>query len=223
MSAVSRWLLRIGCIAFVLLIVARAFAHFRDGVMIDRAIPVPSYMVAGRPVPKWAYAHAAAALAGADAADGVARIAGAEAALRAGAPDRSQIGPLRSALMRAPADARGWLLLAQAARSSDPHQASVAMSQALLLAPYDYWLAGMRAQIASGMWSALDEDAKSRALQQIRLLWEEPQLRVLLPAVLDAPGAASAFQLAFAGNRDEFITINRWISARRRQAADGAR
>jgi hypothetical protein len=220
MSPIANWLVRIVWAAFALLLGVGALPHFRDGLIIDQALPVPSYMIAAKNLPNSAYAHAASVLLRADPANGTSRIAGAEAALDSGASGMTQIPNLTAALIATPASTRGWLLLARAAAPTDRKQAAAALSQALILAPYDYWVAGIRVRLAASLWSNLDQDAQSNALRQTRMLWEQQQLRPQLPAILASPGGLRLVRLAFAGQRDDLVALNRWVSAERRKTAD---
>lgn len=219
----SRWLMRLAIIVFVVLLGLGALSHFSDGLTIDQALPVPSYMIAGRPLTQSAYLHAAAVLRTANPANGTSRIAGAEAALRSGAPGASQVVPLTDALTATPASARGWLLLAEVSAPSDRKRAAKALSEALLLGPNDYWLVGMRARLAARLLPDLDGDTQASARRQTRLMWEDPQLRDQLPALIASPGGLMLVRLAFAGDRDEFVALNRWVSAANRQAAEQSR
>ncbi|MEI9886080.1 MAG: hypothetical protein WDN08_06185 [Rhizomicrobium sp.] len=195
-----------------------ATPHFSDGLALDRALPVPSYMIAGTALPKGIYLGAVAALDGASPADGFAGAARAEAAMHADAPGASQIPLLEHALAAAPASPRTWLLLAQAQLQTDRAKAATALSQALILAPYDYWVAAGRTRYAALLWSDLDADARSRALGQVRLLWEEPQFHAQLLQLLTLPKVPKLVDRAFAGRRDERVELYRWASATRRRA-----
>jgi hypothetical protein len=83
----------------------------------------------------------------------------ADAARRNAALDRS-IGALRAGLARAPADAYGWLQLAQAVRMRSGPTSAVAapLRMSLETAPYEHRLVVPRLEIAFSAWRALDED-----------------------------------------------------------------
>jgi hypothetical protein len=221
MSVAAQWSIRIVWASLGFLLLLGALPHFRNGWTIDQALPVPSYMIAGRVLPPSAYIHAAKVLHAANRADGTSRVAGAEAALNSGASGATQIGELEAALTATPAPVRGWLLLAQARQAAgDRRGAARALSEALILAPYDYWVAEKRARLAAQLWPNLDPDSQDAAIRQVRLMWSEPQLR---PQLLDLASSREGGALtdhAFAGDRNDLVAINRQLSAERRQSSE---
>ena len=196
-----------------------AAAHFVDGLAVDAAIPVPVYMVAQIAMPKAAYEDAAAALARADARNGTAAIARAEAQLRSGASPSTQVPILTQGLLQEPASARGWTLLSEALLPTDRRDAARALSEAMVLAPREYWLVEARAHDAALLWVNLDAETQTRALEQTRMLWEEPILRGQLRRLLFTREGVDLAARAFAGRQDELREMNRWLSAERRRAA----
>jgi len=188
-----------------------AWAHFADGVAVDAAIPVPVFMIQQIAMPKVAYVDAAAALERADARDGDAALERAEAGLHGGAPPAAEVPLLVHGLMQEPASARGWTVLAEALLPTDREAAARALSQALVLAPRDYWLIGARAQDGARLWPELDPDAQALALEQARMLWEIPELRDQLRHLLTSPQGVALTAKAFAGREDELRTMNRWL------------
>lgn len=221
MRFATAWLARILWASFGLVLAFGALPHFIDGLTIDQALPVPSYMIAGRALLPSIYIHAANVLHGADRANGTSRIAGAEAALDSGAPGMTQVPELEAALTATPVSVRGWLLLARSRAANDRSGAATALSEALILAPYDYWVPATRAQLAADLWSNLDAESQAAAIGQVKLMWSELQLRPKLYALASSREGALLINRAYAGDRDDLIGLNRWISAmRRRSAAD---
>ncbi len=53
----------------------------------------------------------------------------------------------------------------------DKTTAAAALSQALVLSPADYWLAGRLAIDAARLWSHLDPDTRNMAIRQATALW----------------------------------------------------
>lgn len=209
-----------GIIRFVLLLPAAVlcicgYAHFRDGAVVDAAIPVPSRMTALIPVPRVAYVDADNVLREADARDGEALIARAEAQMHATKPSVAQTPLLIAGLSQEPASLRGWVLLSQARQSEDRAKAAQALSQALLLGPYDYWNVYLRARQAASLWSALSPDEQAEALEQTRMLWEVPVLRTRLRQFLFDPDDVSLAARAFVGRNDEVRQMNRWLEEQR--------
>ncbi len=195
------------------------WSRFHDGLARDRALPVPYQMLRGQAVSRSEYLRAAAALDAADPRNGNSAIVRAEAAMNAGPADSRRVGALEDALENDPASARGWTLLSRALMDANRPAAAAALSQALILAPYDFWVVKGRVQMAAPLWSEMDPDARARALEQVRLLWEEPLLRPQLRWVLSAPGGVGIVNRAFADRRDEMVEMNRWLAADRRQRA----
>jgi hypothetical protein len=187
--------------------------HFRDGLAVDAAVPVPVYMVAQISMSKAAYAAAAAALAQADPSNGGATLAAAEARWHAGGNPTQLIPVIRTGLMQEPASARGWTLLSEVLHPVDEKKAARALSQALVLAPREYWLIGARAKDAAMQWSALDPESRSMALYQARLLWQEPALHGQLRELLRFPEGAALVSRAF--SQDDIRSINRWRARER--------
>lgn len=192
------------------------FLRFADGLARDSAIPVPGSMIAGERLVKGAYTAAYDALAKADQSDGDAAIVRAEAARFARLPEPLQMRLLEQGLIRSPASVRGWTLLAISSADSNPRLAALALGQALVLSPADFWTADMRAVAAAGLWNYLDKDAQDEALAQTRLLWEEPILRPAILDLLPAPGGAQLVTRAFARNKEELVFLNGWVSAQGR-------
>ncbi len=196
-----------------------ALPHFEDGLARDAAIPVPIYMIRQIPMPAAAYHNAFKALSHTASADGEAQIAAAEAAIRSGQGGPAEILRLEQGIEDAPASPRGWLLLSEMLASRDRKRAAEALSQALVLAPYDFWLAGERAQDAAAQWDALDSETRAMALRQVQLLWDEESLRGYLPPLLSTPAGVALVIRAFADRPDDFRTFNRWLSRERRRTA----
>ncbi len=195
------------------------WAHFRDGLARDAAIPVPVYMVAEIPVPQKAYTAAAEALSRADHRNGLAMIEQAEARQRAGQQTSDVIPLLEEGLRREPASPRGWTLLSESLFLSNKAAAARALSQALVLAPRDFWLIGRRARDAALMWWWLDADSRDLALAQTRLLWSEPSLHMQLRQLLETHKGEEIITRAF--EDDDIRAINRWYAGalRRRRGS----
>lgn len=188
--------------------------HMRDGAASDAAVPVPSAMVAGITAPAEAYRHTAAVLALADTRNGEAVIVRAEALMHVG--DRRGAVPLLVAgLARAPASARGWVLLSEAEDDERPSDAARALAMGLVLAPHDYWLAGRRVRDAARLWSRLDGEGCRLAMDQARLLWRDEVLRDQLRDVLRTAEGLSVVARAFAGQSEDVREMNRWLARRR--------
>ncbi|MDR3527560.1 MAG: hypothetical protein P4L57_09790 [Rhizomicrobium sp.] len=196
-----------------------AIPHWRDGVAIGDAIPVPAYMVAQIPMPKLAYDDAVHALGRADPENGWAHIARAEAARQYGGAPQTQISEIERGLSLTPASSRGWTLLSEAWLPTDQRLAAKMLSQALLLGPNDFWLIGPRVQDAAVLWPYLDQDSKDLALAQTRMLWEVPVLRGQLRVLLRSADGVNLASRAFKNRQEEVRQMNRWLSLDRQREA----
>jgi hypothetical protein len=196
-----------------------AFPRLSDGFAVDSAIPVPNYMLAGIALPHGSYDRASASLKRGANADGDAAILAVEAAIHAGAPAGSEIPQLERGLSLEPGSARGWLLLAEASAPVHSDRAASALSQSLVLAPYDFWLAGRRSRLSAVLWSDLDVDGRAMARRQVVRLWEEPLLRTQLVPLFQTAEGRALLKTSFAAAPDELRVLNRWVSAEARKSA----
>jgi hypothetical protein len=80
--------------------------------------------------------------------------------------DASRLG-----LTLAPAQARGWLLLAEAtlAKTADPGAIVGPLVESMRASPYDIWMAPNRAELGLRAWPWLDAAAREMVAGQIRL------------------------------------------------------
>jgi hypothetical protein len=123
----------------------------------------------------------------------------------------------------APALARGWMLLAFSAARKDSRLAGHAASLGYLLAPLDFWLAGVRARQAVNLWPVMDSDTREMALAHVRRLWDEPVLRDNLMPLLGMPGGSRLLTNAFAGRQADLLDLDRWVLTTGRSRAAQAR
>lgn len=216
-SATTLWFARLGWFIVPIALAYLALPRLTSGMATDSAFPVPTYIAMNYPLPSSAYREAAGILAGADPNDSEAMIARAEAMSRSGAAPSDVIAVLTLGLSDAPASARGWTLLAEQEGKMAHDRAATPLALALSLGSYDYWLAGRRAGDAVILWDALDPADKSAALNQLRLLWDEPLLRSEIMPLLTLQGGPALMTRALAGSPDDVRALNRWISESRRK------
>ena len=220
MNAVHRIVGNILLLIPALLLGFFAAAHFADGLATDAAVPIPTYMIAGIAMPKIAYQDAYLSLANVDTRDGEAIIARAEGGLHCGIDRNELIALLIQGLLHAPASARGWTLLSETLLPVNEQKAAQALSQALVLAPHEYWLVGARSYDAALLWKQLDADSQENALEQTRLLWLEPALHGQLSRLLLTHEGVSIVTMAFANQPDELREMNRWLSKERTRTSN---
>jgi hypothetical protein len=89
----------------------------------------------------------------------------------------------REGLHRAPAQSRGWLILAEAGLARDGLAApnlTQYLAASLLASPYDVGLAPNRAWLALLLWDRMDETSRRLALVQMRLVADHWNLDMLV-------------------------------------------
>lgn len=172
-------------------------------------------MIAGTVLQRSIYAQAAIELAQADARDGDAQLESAEASLYAGAKKAAIVSRIIAGLRLAPSSARGWLLLSEVTERTQPALAGAALSQSFLLAPYDFYLAGRRANDAAKQWATLDPETRSMAQRQTERLWDEGDLRGYIRPLLTSDAGTALVNRSFASRRTDQRLINRWLEVQR--------
>ncbi len=97
----------------------------------------------------------------------------------------------RGGLRLAPAQARGWLLLAEAtlAKTSDPGMIAPFLIESVRASPHDIWLAPNRAELGLRSWAWLEPQAREMISDQIRLTaWRWPERTVAIARRAGDPG-----------------------------------
>jgi hypothetical protein len=191
----------------------------QDGSAVDAAFPVPLSLSNNTPMPRAAYVDAAEILRNTNDHDGDAQIARAEAMFRAGSRSEQVTRLMESGLKSAPASFEGWTYYAAILATSDPSRAGQALDQSFTLAPNEYFLAGLRAELGARLWASLSEETKSEVLRQARMLWEEPTLRDELAPLLATTDGAQLLTRAYSGAPGTIRDINRWMQVEERKSA----
>ena len=132
---------------------------------------------------------------------------------------KNVVALLQDGLAKSPASVRGWTLLAEQLDTIDHQKAAQALGQSFLLGPYEYFVALKRARQAAVLWDDLAIDAREAALEQTRLLWTEESLNDGILRLLDTQGGSELLARAFIDEPEELRTINRWVTAERRNAS----
>ena len=215
MTSTGIWALRIGLLLPAVLVSVLAIPRFVSGLALEAAYPVPPYIAKNVVLPRKSYATAAAILSHADPSDGETQIARAEAAHLAGEPDAQVIPIVENGLSHDPASARGWTLLCEVLQRTDRARSAKALTIALELARYDYFLAGRRARDGAVLWDAIAADDRPLLLRQAQLLWTEPQLHSEIPPLLNTPGGAALMTRALSDDPQQIRSLNRWVARRR--------
>lgn len=213
---ISAWALRLLLFMPILFLAFPAFSKMLSGIAVNSAFPVHIYITMNVEMPKASYEAAAQRLSEAPDADGQTIIARAEAESLSGGPSSVTANLASEGLIRAPANARGWLVYGEAMMDTDPQLAARALTFAFQLSPYDYWIAARRANDAAGLYSYLDDEGQAYAKRQARLLWEEPRLQKELPLFMSNAANASLMTEAYQDAPDELRALNRWLAKWRR-------
>lgn len=190
-------------------------SYITDGIAVERAIPIPNYLIMHRAVRPSAYRDAIEALENANEANGEAKIIRAEAANNLGVPLSTQVKIIENGLLHKPASARGWLLLSEAYQKWDRKKAATYLSMAMLFSPEDYWLIGISVRDAANLWSDLDAETKSYALRRAQMLWDVPILHDQLRVVLSSNAGVQIIKMAFKDRQDDIRDMNRWLAIQR--------
>lgn len=192
-------------------LILAAVPDVRDGLLWDASIPTPEDIEAQWPLPSASYARSASLLSKTNSRDTEAHIFAAEAAMLANGDPSQQINALQVAVSKAPANARAWMVLSDAYRPRDPKMAAKALAQALLLAPYDYFLAGPRAERAAILWDYLDDETRAAGLRQTLMLWESPELRDEIHALMASQDGIDLLNRALAHRQNELSRLKLWL------------
>jgi len=211
------WLIGICLLLPPLFLAAAGAIEFRDGSAVDAAFPVPGYLSNNTGMPRAAYADAADILRDSNYRNGDAQISRAESMFDAGGRSRDVLAVMEKGLQGAPASSDGWTYYAAMLADTDPERAGQALDQAFSVAPYDYFLASVRARLGARLWPHLNTQTRSEAVRQARMLWEDPLLRDrLLPLLATSDGARLLTQ-AYSTSPETIRAINRWAQAQRRK------
>jgi hypothetical protein len=169
----------------------------------------------GQPMPRAKYEMIAAALSNASTTDGDALITRAEAETRAAEDSRPDLLGARDSVLRgiseSPGNPRGWTLLCELDAQFNLDQAARCMDTALYIGPFDWFVAGRRAVLASYLWPNLSRDSRKTSARRMKLLWANPSLRNIIWDVYNTKNGGEMLTAAFVGDRDTLATINRWL------------
>lgn len=215
MPSLRTWALRVVLLCPPVILLLAALPRLASGIALEAAFPVPSYMGVDRAVPITAYRTTAAVLADADAADGEAQIARSRAAYLSGEVGPKIIAIADNGLSHSPTSAAGWTLLAALRTPVDHARAADAISVALELAPYDYFLAAWRARAAAPLWTDLPADTRKGVARDVRFLWSDRTLRRQIRSILAVPGGPALVTYAMKDDPDGLRALNRMVARER--------
>jgi len=213
------WLTSIFLVLPSIFLATAGIIELRDGTAVDAAFPVPNFLSNGTAMPKAAYRDAAGLLNKSNGLDGDAQISRAESMFYAGDHPEQALAVMENGLESAPASSEGWAYYTAMLVDQDPKKAGQALDQAFTVAPYDYFLAGVRARLGVLLWPDLNEQTRDEVLRQARVLWEEPSLRDELLPLLATSEGARLMTRAYDRSPETIRDINRWVEARRRKSS----
>jgi tetratricopeptide (TPR) repeat protein len=217
-EALWRWLARAAWFLPPIMIIALAVPRLASGAAGEAAFPVPIYIVMNYPLPQKTYANAARILGATNSYDGDQTISEAEAAADSGVAPSQTIQLVRGGLMHAPVNARGWTLLADAYLAEKNVRAGAqALSLALTLGPFDYWVAGRRARACAALWNVLGAIDRDACENQARLLWDASDLRPQLIPLVQTQEGVQLLTRAVDNDPQQVRDINRFLSGVRRE------
>lgn len=200
-----------------LLLAVSGIIHLQNGRYEEAAFPVPLDQSLNFSLSRAAYIDAANILRHTNIDDGNSQLSMAEARFYSGAKAQYLVSEAETGLAHAPASAEGWAFYAEALEDIEPAKAAQALGEAFTLAPYDFFWAGHRAQLAARLWNYLSSETKNAALRQAQILWSEPRLHDEILLLLDKPDGGKLLTRAYANEPDTIRAINRFVSARRHQ------
>ncbi|MGH6827646.1 MAG: O-antigen ligase family protein [Rhizomicrobium sp.] len=207
-----RWLVRLPVAAPVPLILLAALPRLLSGLAQEEAFPATAYMAANAPLSRPAYQSTASILSRAPRQDGKTGLIQAEAQLDAGAPTANVADKIRADLSYAPAEARGWILLAALSSGRNPRQAASQLAFAFKLAPYEYYLIAPRTLVAAPLWPHLPVKVQTVLFKDVRAMALDPNRRTELRALLARQGGGALVTRALQGRPEDIRELNRELA-----------
>jgi hypothetical protein len=196
------------------LLLVLAVPRYVAGLAVDATFPVPAGIASNRIFSPQVYRKTAALLSEAAKGDGEAQITRAQALWLSGADPATVLPIAELGITHSPTSIQGWTLLAEILPGRDPAGAAKALSLALELSPYDYWLVGRKTRAGAALWNELAPDARAQVITQARLLWTQPEMRPQILPLLKAQGGAALMTRAIA-DPDEIRALNRYAARMR--------
>ncbi len=215
-DAARRWLARLILLGPAIAVTFAAVPRLVSGLALEAAFPPTAYMVINIAMPEHTYAQSAQILSHASLGDGETQLLRAEAAERTRPKSPDAVIPLAErALSYAPADARGWIVLAEALRPQDPRKAAAALTLAIELAPREYFLIVPRVLAGAPLWAYLPQETRDTLLGDARFLVQDRNFHAALRSLLAVEGGPQLVTRALAGHPDQIRALNRELAHER--------
>ncbi|HWF63439.1 MAG TPA: hypothetical protein VN685_02385, partial [Rhizomicrobium sp.] len=131
------------------------------------------------------------------------------AAFDAGRPPELALSIVEDGLSHAPADARGWILLASLLKDRDPQGAAKALALAFELAPLEYYLIVPRTALGAQLWDHLSNPERRKILSDAHAIAVNPARRDDLRVLLDTPAGATLVTRALGNDPEGIRKLNR--------------
>ena len=209
------WIGRLAMLLPAIGVIVLAAPRLISGFALEAAFPATTEITMNMTLPQATNKFVAQVLSHASPSDGETQILRAEAAVNAGFPPGMVIPIVRSALIREPTDARGWILLAALLKDHDPKGAASALSLAIELAPREYYLVIPRAFVGASLWNYLSKDVQARIVDDAHVIATSNEFRGGLQSLLDAQGGTELVGRALAGHPDQLRALNRSLARER--------
>jgi len=209
------WIGRLAMLLPACAVIALAVPRLLSGFALEAAFPATTEITMNFTPPQASNRTVAQILSHASPSDGETQLLRAEAAANAGLPPATVIPIVRSALIREPSVARGWVLLAALLRDHDPKGAAAAFSLAVELAPREYYLVIPQAFVGASLWDYLSKDAQAKVVDDARILITSTELRGGLHSLIAASGGPELVSRALAGHPEQLRALNRSLARER--------
>ena len=209
-STVGRIAFALGAACVCVGLLVWALPRISQGAEIERTDVAWNSLVQGPRLSRTGYARAEQSLTDVAPADGATLVR--KAAFTAlGSGDMKKAATVaREAVEASPADPQAWTLFCEILAQRDVGRAARCLDTALVVAPFDWFVAGRRAALAATLWPALTDDTREAAARETRRLWTTDGLRDQLWGVMQRPHAADLVLFALRGDRESLRAFNRW-------------
>jgi len=214
-STLVPWICRLGLAAPAIIVAVVAFPRFMSGLAEETAVSMTAYMKLNIDLPRNVYADASEILSHAASNNGEMQELRAEAIEKGGGDANSALSVAIQALRHGPANARGWIELAELLRNRNPNEAAAALALALELAPHEYFQIEPRLIVGAALWDRLPPDARVQLLSDANEAVSDPDFHATLRKLLRVPGGPALVSRVFDGRPEALRAFNRRMTRER--------
>jgi hypothetical protein len=188
--------------------------RFIAGWPREAAQPMVQAALDERPLTIAQYAKAAADLSSTLPDDGDDLVDRAEMIALASKNDHARLLDARQVVVQglenSPANPRGWTLLCEIDAQIGMTDATSCFETAIVVGPFDWFLARRRAILAAYLWPSLDPFTRAVAARRVRLMWGIPDLHRELWQIMHTSHGPLLVAAALDGYPDDVRRFNRW-------------